>query len=129
MTTLSSSGYATLAHCGSGVTRLQAARELVRLTAILEDAIAVGDVGAADRLLQTRARVLADTTLEPMTAADTEALGAAARELRDIDGRVRGSLGRAIDEARAGLAAITAGSAVARLLPRGGAVVRLRRSS
>jgi hypothetical protein len=96
------------------VTRLQAARELVRLTAVLEDAIAVGDVGAADRLLQTRAGVLADTTSEPMTAADTEALGAAARELRDIERRVRGSLGRAIDEARAGLAAITAGRAVAR---------------
>jgi hypothetical protein len=111
------------------VTRLQAARELVRLTAVLEDAIAVGDVGAADRLLQTRARVLADTTSEPMTAADTEALGAAARELRDIERRVRGSLGRRHRRGPGGTGRHHRGQhGRARLLSRGGAVVRLRRS-
>jgi hypothetical protein len=108
---------------------LQAARELVRLTAVLEDAIAVGDVGAADRLLQTRAGVLADTTSEPMTAADTEALGAAARELRDIERRVRGSLGRRHRRGPGGTGRHHRGQhGRARLLSRGEAVVRLRRS-
>jgi hypothetical protein len=96
------------------VTRLQAARELIRLTTVLEEAIGLGDVGAADRLLEARGRVLAEATMDPMTASETEALDAAVREYRDLERRVRASLGRAIHDTRTGLATIAASATATR---------------
>jgi hypothetical protein len=91
------------------MTRLEAAHELLRLTAALEDAVAVGDMGAAERLLVARARVLTETSPTPLSAADSAALEALAPEVRSSEERVRATLRRAIAGARAGLAAIATG--------------------
>jgi len=96
------------------MTRLEAAREIARLTALLEDALGVGDVGAADRVLQARARVLADVEMAPLSADQAAALEVLAREVRAREARVRAVLGDALAETRAGLATITTGTTLAR---------------
>ena len=96
------------------MTRLDGARELARLTAILEDAVSVGDVNAADRVLQARARVLEDADQGPLTPEDAAVLAVIAQDVREREARVRDTLGRAVAETRAALGAITTATTVAR---------------
>jgi hypothetical protein len=79
------------------VRRGEAARELARLTEVLVDAVEVGDMDAAGRVLSARADVVAAAQdAPPPDVADLQAIGAAAVTLRAAEARVLDVLRRGI---------------------------------
>ena len=94
--------------------RGEAARELARLTEILVDAVEVGDMDAAGRVLAKRAAVLAAAQdAPPPDVADLPALTAAAVTLRAAEAKVCAILTRRIAETQCAIGAIGPGVAAA----------------
>lgn len=96
------------------MSRGEAVVELARLTAILVDAVEVGDMDAARRVLATRAAVVADAETSPAASvADPETIAAAALALRTAEGRVRAMLTGDIAASQAAIGALAVGVAAA----------------
>jgi len=94
------------------VTRGEAARELARLTEILVDAVEVGDMDAAGRVLEKRAAVLAAVQdAPPSNVADLQAIASAAVALRAAEAKVSAALTRRIAETQSAIGAIGLGVA------------------
>ncbi len=87
--------------------RGEAARELARLTEILVDAVEVGDMDAAGRVLAARAAVVAAAQdAPPPDVADLQAIAAAAVTLRAAEARACTTLTRGIAATEAAIGAI-----------------------
>jgi hypothetical protein len=92
------------------VTRGEAARELACLTGVLVDAIEVGDMDAAGRVLAARAAVVAAAHDAPAPdVADVQAIAAAAAALRAAEARACAILTRGIAATQAAIGAIGRG--------------------
>ena len=92
------------------MTRGEAARELARLTEVLVDAIGVGDMDAAGRVLTARAAVVAAAQdAPPPNVADLQAIAAAAVALRAAEARACAMLTQGIAATQAAIGAIGRG--------------------
>jgi len=87
--------------------RGEAARELARLTEVLVDAVEVGDMDAAGRVLSARAAIVAAAQDAPAPdVADLQAIAAAAVTLRAAEARVLDVLTRGIAATQEAIGAI-----------------------
>ena len=89
------------------MTRGEAARELARLTGVLVDAVEVGDMDAAGRVLAAPAAVLAAVhDAPPPDVADLQAIAAAAGALRAAEAKACAVLTRGIAATQSAIATI-----------------------
>lgn len=100
----------------TSTSRLETARQLARLSVALADAVAVGDLDAAERLLAERGRLLAQARapLSGPAAAEGRALGGLRDAVQEADRQARVALEAIAAELRAALAGLAAGAHAAR---------------
>ncbi len=86
------------------------ARDLARLAGALADALQVGDLDAAERLMAERARCLAEIGSRPAAPADAAALAAVGTAVLEDDRRSEATLRTTIAGLRAELGQLATGA-------------------